>query len=264
MRNLFRCAGLTLALLLVAGSVVRAQDTLTVGSVVSNYSVTLSYDTSSSTSTSEGSIPVGPFPSTLTAGPGSILDGAVFCIDLWHGQNTGSGLIYNPGTLTQLIGTIPAGVTFTAAAALGPDLNYLGYVFNQVVQHETGNTRLNDESAIQLAIWKLIDTGPKLSTGATTDSTGLNTNANTILGLLTSSSNSAATPGGLSVGGMLSSTYGSAPHYTAEFFMSTGSGEQNLLSWTAVPAVPEPSSMAIAGLGALGMIGYGLRRRKSS
>jgi len=26
--------------------------------------------------------------------------------------------------------------------------------------------------------------------------------------------------------------------------------------------VPEPSSLAIAGLGALGMIGYGLRRRK--
>jgi hypothetical protein len=29
-------------------------------------------------------------------------------------------------------------------------------------------------------------------------------------------------------------------------------------------AVPEPSSMAIAGLGALGMIGYGLRRRKAT
>lgn len=30
---------------------------------------------------------------------------------------------------------------------------------------------------------------------------------------------------------------------------------------TSVP-VPEPSTMAIAGLGALDMIGYGLRRRK--
>ena len=28
-------------------------------------------------------------------------------------------------------------------------------------------------------------------------------------------------------------------------------------------AVPEPSSLAIAGLGALGMIGYGLRRRRA-
>jgi hypothetical protein len=35
------------------------------------------------------------------------------------------------------------------------------------------------------------------------------------------------------------------------------------LSQVAV-GVPEPSSMAIAGLGALGMIGYGIRRRKSA
>jgi len=41
--------------------------------------------------------------------------------------------------------------------------------------------------------------------------------------------------------------------------------EINFSSSTAVTptAVPEPSSMAIAGLGALGMIGYGLRRRKA-
>jgi hypothetical protein len=32
---------------------------------------------------------------------------------------------------------------------------------------------------------------------------------------------------------------------------------------TTVVATPEPSTMAIAGLGALGMIGYGLRRRKA-
>jgi len=38
---------------------------------------------------------------------------------------------------------------------------------------------------------------------------------------------------------------------------SIGSGD------TYTSPVPEPSSMAIAGLGALGMIGYGLRRRKA-
>jgi len=32
---------------------------------------------------------------------------------------------------------------------------------------------------------------------------------------------------------------------------------------SAVSSIPEPSSMAIAGIGALGMIGYGLRRRKA-
>ena len=30
------------------------------------------------------------------------------------------------------------------------------------------------------------------------------------------------------------------------------------------PAVPEPSTFAIAGLGALGLIGYGIRRRKGA
>jgi hypothetical protein len=30
-----------------------------------------------------------------------------------------------------------------------------------------------------------------------------------------------------------------------------------------VTSVPEPTTLAIAGLGALGMIGYGLRRRKA-
>ncbi len=32
---------------------------------------------------------------------------------------------------------------------------------------------------------------------------------------------------------------------------------------TVLALAPEPSTMAIAGLGALGMIGYGLRRRKA-
>jgi hypothetical protein len=35
------------------------------------------------------------------------------------------------------------------------------------------------------------------------------------------------------------------------------------LNQVPVNSVPEPSSMALAGLGALGMIGYGLRRRKA-
>jgi len=45
------------------------------------------------------------------------------------------------------------------------------------------------------------------------------------------------------------------------------SGATNSTSWsdtiTSTTAVPEPSSLAIAGLGALGMIGYGIRRRKA-
>ncbi len=45
-------------------------------------------------------------------------------------------------------------------------------------------------------------------------------------------------------------------------------GPGQAIAWSATetstnPVVPEPSTMAIAGLGALGMIGYGLRRRKA-
>jgi len=45
--------------------------------------------------------------------------------------------------------------------------------------------------------------------------------------------------------------------------LNVGAGIVNFGGTSSVTAVPEPSSMAIAGLGALGMIGYGLRRRKA-
>ena len=49
------------------------------------------------------------------------------------------------------------------------------------------------------------------------------------------------------------------------FTIGAGSGQDtaNASVNTVATSVPEPSTMAIAGLGALGMIGYGLRRRKA-
>jgi hypothetical protein len=67
-------------------------------------------------------------------------------------------------------------------------------------------------------------------------------------------------------------TYGSNPFTPGTPFSMTVSSTVNLgqntranafNDATFVPSVPEPSSMAIAGLGALGMIGYGLWRRKA-
>jgi len=46
-------------------------------------------------------------------------------------------------------------------------------------------------------------------------------------------------------------------------FTSTIDGQAVNLAGYQPTVVPEPSTMAIAGLGALGMIGYGLRRRKA-
>jgi len=80
-------------------------------------------------------------------------------------------------------------------------------------------------------------------------------------------SNSAAygTGGGLSTA---SAAY-SGPYTLAQTVTLTGavstasSFNYGGTSSVSSIAVPEPSSMAIAGLGALGMIGYGLRRRKA-
>ncbi len=51
---------------------------------------------------------------------------------------------------------------------------------------------------------------------------------------------------------------------TELFQITLGAGSSiTLSSSTVATAVPEPSTMAIASLGSLGMIGYGLRRRKA-
>jgi hypothetical protein len=47
------------------------------------------------------------------------------------------------------------------------------------------------------------------------------------------------------------------------FALSVG-GKANYSSQVNVTSVPEPSTMALAGLGALGLIGFGLRRRKAT
>jgi len=43
----------------------------------------------------------------------------------------------------------------------------------------------------------------------------------------------------------------------------TGNDSGNTSASLTIASVPEPSSLAIAGIGALGLIGYGLRRRKA-
>jgi hypothetical protein len=53
--------------------------------------------------------------------------------------------------------------------------------------------------------------------------------------------------------------------FTQELDITLKAGDQaNLTIITAAIPTPEPSSMALAGLGALGLIGYGIRRRRGA
>ncbi len=266
MRILFRCVGLTLALLLVAGSVVRAQDdpTVNVGSVPTGNASSFNYDVNGSTRGSFSSLPTGPFDGSSIS-PGTVLNGALFCVDLWHGQlanQSWQGTSYS-GSVTHYLTTLPTGVV--ADSALLSKLDYLGYVSNAVFNGGGTTSVMNSaEAAIQLAIWRLIDTNNSAGTSGglsvTTDGSGKYSTIESMLGGTTQSSFGGAS----NVYGYNTTGYNTlTTTYSALFLLvNTGYTGQNMLTWTPV-AVPEPSSMAIAGLGALGMIGYGVRRRKS-
>jgi len=89
---------------------------------------------------------------------------------------------------------------------------------------------------------------------------------NTTVGITTGAQNPGITGGSFNDSKSLTITSLSAPYSITEFFdlhLSTGS-VFNFSSSTTLTSVPEPSSMAIAGLGALGLIGYGIRRRRGA
>jgi len=54
-----------------------------------------------------------------------------------------------------------------------------------------------------------------------------------------------------------------APAFNFGSIQDSGPASNGTVPSNSASAVPEPSSLAIAGLGALGLIGYGLRRRKA-
>jgi len=64
----------------------------------------------------------------------------------------------------------------------------------------------------------------------------------------------------------LSTSFANSGSYTLQSVLTLTAGDSgniNVNGSTTVSAVPEPSTMALAGLGALGFVGYALRRRKA-
>lgn len=253
MRCKFRFAGLTLALLLVAGTAVQAQDdpTVNIGTVTTDIVSHITYDDplggSGSPPTTTEAVAVGPFTGSSTIPATPLLDGALFCVDLWHNQNQGvtyQGTEYGVSSVT------------TAAVAEGVSSNsnienlvsYLGYVYNAVVQ--AGNDAAA-AAAIQITLWQLVDAGPH---GVTFTNAGLVADVNTIQSLM---SGTTETLGGTTILGY--GNPGVTQYNVVVFVPNSGQPGQVLVGWVATP---EPSSMAIAAVGGLGLVGYGLKKRK--
>ncbi len=117
------------------------------------------------------------------------------------------------------------------------------------------------------------DAPPGYLAGVNTVNTYFNSTASTTtlgLGASTVSANQTFNKTGGSPGPNTVSVGNPAGSYTLSQLMTltalntnTSSHQFSITADSTVTAVPEPSAMAIAGLGALGMIGYGLRRRKA-
>jgi len=269
--------GLVLVVLLLAGSNLKAdQYTVTYGS---GPGVSVSY--------------TNPFPppaDVLNQGtmavPFSVTDNTTsssftgFCIDLYHDQYNNQTYTAPAGTLTSISSTtLSAFFPYTAYTSdLVSRLNYLGYVYNQLVVSGI----IGDQDvvgAVQLAIWSSIDKNFSYTTGDsnlqadTTIITNLmGTAGQNGLGGSNQSINFTLSNGSPSVAVTLSA-YSTTGDYSGENGQlilihptpQSPGYNQNVITWgqniTITSINPEPSSFAIAGLGALGLIGYGLRRR---
>lgn len=285
MRNRFLVgSGLMLGVLLLGSSSVKA-DSFTASHGSAN-TVTITYDTGSGTTNSvNGVLPV-PFSVEDTTGKQlpSGTQFTAFCVDLWH--SFGGSFVGNVAALSSSSNLPPLAPGYTPTSGLVNELNYLGTVYGTISTGGLGTTPLADAyGGLQLAIWSLIDQnigggygGFKFS-GGDTNMIADYTSIIKALGGTVNDNSGVYSASGLNpaLGGtgtnkvenLTISNYVTSTTYGAATILTVTSGNiQNMIAWPTgnnpplVVTVPEPSTMAIAGLGALGMIGYGWKRRK--
>jgi len=138
------------------------------------------------------------------------------------------------------------GATAYTAPTAPPTISVLSSVSATVLQAGTGSNSLSFSSYVNQ------DNGQNDTTGSNGGSQSLNISSTGSPGTSTTFNVSS-----LSSPYSITETYAITLSAVAYITLDASTG----LSQTAVP---EPSTMAIAGLGALGMIGYGIRRRKSA
>jgi hypothetical protein len=262
------------AALCIATGRVSADDTISVGFDTSVPTAYVTYTTSNTGATTSEDVYVGAFINvTDSTNPSALPTSTGFCIDLWHNMNGGDsfqGTVSSATNVASQTGWFPYSA-FTPREtdpAFTNQLNYLGLVYNSL-KGLTGGAYNDAIGAVQLSIWYMIDKNFAVS-GVGSDPHGnlltdLGTSTTGILGLLNGHNE---TIEGLNLTGYSSSQAGTEPVGTL-ITVDRGSSpnsEQNMIMWGGnanVLATPEPSTLAIGGVGALGFLCFGLRRRKA-
>jgi hypothetical protein len=271
-----RAISLTLAVVLYAAGSARAQvyqwqaETNPLHPNL-NPTVSVSYTNALGNTVTDSGIPAEGFSVSNTSGGSSVL---AFCIDLYHVQSLSNfspvsgGVFLDTATSPHSIGALLLNpITPTAPSTMVNELNYLGSL-------TTALSGANQIGAMQLAIWSVIDGNDPHFSLSFGSSTVLQADYNVLAGKL--GLKEYITGQGTSDFGSIS-TYSSGTSYAAGTVIQVNSGpndssgdqnHQNLITWGSssgilLSATPEPSSLAIAGLGALAFAGYGLRRRKA-
>jgi len=148
--------------------------------------------------------------------------------------------------------------------------NRMDYLLTKLMAPSLGSLTNPEAAALQAAIWQT--EGTFVTANSITGSTSSTTLIADVLAVLTGHtftgpSGWAALDALNNASGVYnaSSTY-SSPYEVLVVPTATGSTTPNYLDYQVLVgiATPEPSTFAIAGLGALGFLGYGWKRRKSS
>jgi len=169
-----------------------------------------------------------------------------FCVDLFHDVSTSySALASNPLPLASAFGvttgtTAPAGISNAALGAAAWIVNTFGY----------GNLTDAQWAGVQIASWKA-----EFETNSA-DRTNLSQGNVTFTG---GSSQAALTYAAQYLAAWANAGYATSSAILVNY-ASDSSG--NHYQYQLI-AVPEPSTLVIAGLGGLGLVGYGLRRRRT-
>jgi PEP-CTERM motif len=272
-----RCAVslMSAALLFTTGRVKADDDTISVGFNTSVPTAYVTYTTSSAGATTTENVYVGAFINITDSQHSSSLPSSTgFCIDLWHNMSGGQSF---QGTVSPATGVASQSGWFPYALYTTPresdptftnQLNYIGAVYNSL-KGLTGGAYNDAIGAVQLSIWYLIDSRFAAS-GVGNDPHGnllndFGTGTTGIIGLLNGHNE---TIEGLNLTGFSSTgNYAAGTLITVDRMVSGQSGQyQNMIMWGGnadVLATPEPSTLAIGGVGALAFLGYALRRRKA-